>query len=71
MFIEAMKYLKLIRIKNLVVMAMIQYLIRYSLLIPVYGKSNVLGDLNFALLLSSILMIAAGGYVINNYFELK
>lgn len=71
MFIKTMKYLKLIRIKNLLVMAMIQYLIRYSLLIPVYGKSNVLGDLNFALLLSSILMIAAGGYVINNYFDIQ
>lgn len=66
-----MKYLKLIRIENLLVMAMIQFMIRYSLIIPVYGKLNVLGDLQFSLLLASILMIAAGGYVINDYFDIQ
>lgn len=66
-----MKYLKLIRIENLLIMALIQYMIRYSLLIPIYGKINVLGDLHFALLLSSILMISAGGYVINDYFDIQ
>ena len=64
-----MKYLKLIRFHNLVAMALIQYLLRYSLLIPTYGKTNVLGDLQFALLVFSILLIAAGGYVINDYFD--
>tara|TARA_B100001093_G_scaffold328946_1_gene313987 strand:+ start:565 stop:1452 length:888 start_codon:yes stop_codon:yes gene_type:complete len=66
-----MKYLKLIRIENLVIMVIVQYLIRYSLIIPVYGKSSVLGDLEFALLLSSILLISAGGYVINDYFDIQ
>ena len=64
-----MNYLKLIRFHNLVAMALIQYLLRYSLLIPTYGKTNVLGDLQFALLVFSILLIAAGGYVINDYFD--
>ena len=66
-----MKYLKLIRFQNLVAMALIQYLLRYSLLIPAYGKTNVLGDLQFALLVFSILLIAAGGYVINDYFDIQ
>ena len=64
-----MNYLKLIRFHNLVAMALIQYLLRYSLLIPTYGKTNVLGDLQFTLLVFSILLIAAGGYVINDYFD--
>lgn len=66
-----MKYLKLIRFQNLVAMALIQYLLRYSLLIPTYGKDQVLGDLHFALLVLSMLLIAAGGYVINDYFDIQ
>ena len=66
-----MKYLKLIRFQNLVAMALIQYLIRYSLVIPAYGKTTVLGDTAFGLLVLSILLIAAGGYVINDYFDIQ
>ena len=66
-----MKYLKLIRFQNLVAMALIQYLIRYSLLIPAYGENVVLGDLVFGLLVFSMLLIAAGGYVINDYFDIQ
>ena len=66
-----MKYLKLIRFQNLVAMALIQYLLRYSVLIPTYGKANVLGDLQFSLLVFSMILIAAGGYVINNYFDIQ
>ena len=66
-----MKYLKLIRFQNLVAMALIQYLIRYSLLIPAYGVNAVLGNVAFSLLVFSILLIAAGGYVINDYFDIQ
>ncbi len=66
-----MNYLKLVRFQNLVVMALIQYLLRYSLLIPAYGKTNVLGDVQFALLVFSMILIAAGGYVINDYFDIR
>ena len=66
-----MKYLKLIRFQNLVVMVLIQYLIRFTLIIPKYGKVNVLSELYFALLLFSILLIVAAGYTINDYFDIK
>ena len=66
-----MKYLKLIRLPNLLIMALIQYMLRYSLLIPTYGKDQVLGDLEFALLVFSMLLIAAGAYVINDYFDIQ
>ena len=64
-----MKYLKLIRFQNLVVMVLIQYLIRFTLIIPKYGKENVLSEFYFALLLFSILLIVAAGYTINDYFD--
>ena len=66
-----MKYLKLIRFQNLVVMVLIQYLIRFTLIIPSYGKENVLSEFYFALLLFSILLIVAAGYTINDYFDIK
>ena len=66
-----MIYLKLVRFQNLIAMALIQYLIRYALLIPTYGTAAVLGDVEFALLVLSILLIAGGGYVINDYFDIR
>ena len=66
-----MKYLKLIRFQNLVVMVLIQYLIRFILIIPKYGKENVLSEFYFTLLLFSILLIVAAGYTINDYFDIK
>ena len=66
-----MKYLKLIRFQNLVVMVLIQYLIRFTLIIPKYGKEHVLSEFYFALLLFSILLIVAAGYTINDYFDIK
>ena len=66
-----MKYLKLIRFQNLVVMVLIQYLIRFTLIIPSYGKENVISEFYFALLLFSILLIVGAGYTINDYFDIK
>ena len=66
-----MKYLKLIRFQNLVAMALIQFLIRYSLLIPAYVENVVLVNIDFGLLVFSMLLIAAGGYVINDYFDIQ
>ena len=66
-----MGYLKLIRFQNLVLMVLIQYLIRFTLIIPSYGKENVLSEFNFALLLFSILLIVGAAYTINDYFDIK
>lgn len=52
-------------------MAIIQYLIRFTLIIPKYAKENVLTEFYFALLLFSILLIVAAGYTINDYFDIK
>lgn len=52
-------------------MVLIQYLIRFTLIIPRYGKENVLSDFYFVLILFSILLIVAAGYTINDYFDIK
>ena len=52
-------------------MVLIQYLIRFTLIIPSYGKENIISEFYFALLLFSILLIIGAGYTINDYFDIK
>lgn len=63
-----MKYLKLIRYQNLLMLAMMQLLFRYGFLnfqsIPL-----ALNDWQYCLLVFATVMIAAGGYVINNIMD--
>ena len=63
-------FFKLIRFKNILIIALTQYLIRYALIIPM-TQSFSLSDMEFALLVLSTLFIAAGGYIINDYFDTK
>ena len=66
-----MKYLKLIRFENLISMVLIQYLIRYSLIIPTFGQENTIGNIDFCFLVFSMILVAAGAYVINDYFDIQ
>jgi 4-hydroxybenzoate polyprenyltransferase len=63
-----MKYLKLIRYKNLLMLALMQLLFRYGFLnfqsIPL-----ALNHWQYLLLVLATVMIAAGGYVINNIMD--
>jgi 4-hydroxybenzoate polyprenyltransferase len=63
-----MKYLKLIRYQNLLMLAFMQLIFRYG-----YFKfQNIplaLADWQYGLLVLSTVLIAAGGYVINNIFD--
>nr|WP_315202697.1 geranylgeranylglycerol-phosphate geranylgeranyltransferase [uncultured Flavobacterium sp.] len=63
-----MKYLKLIRFRNLLMLALMQLLFRYGFLnfqsIPL-----ALNDWQYLLLVFATVMIAAGGYVINNIVD--
>ncbi len=66
--------LKLIRYKNLIFIALIQWLITYSLIQPIllqYGLPLITPWWITALIISSTVIIAAAGYVINDYFDLK
>jgi 4-hydroxybenzoate polyprenyltransferase len=66
--------LKLIRYPNLIIIALTQYLFRYSILLPIFKNERVipvLTHLDFALLVISTILIAAAGYAINDYFDIR
>lgn len=67
-------FLNLIRWKNLIMIALVQYLIKYALLEPFYkshGVLTTLNDFNFFLLVIATVCIAAGGYVINDVYDIE
>lgn len=67
-------FFKLIRSLNLLFIALTQYLFQYFIAIPIFqinGLPAPLYELNFLLLVISSLLISAGGYIINDYFDLN
>lgn len=69
-----MAYLKLIRYKNLIIIALLQILLRYALLLPIlesYNIQPVLSDFRFGLLVLVTVLLAASGYIINDYFDIR
>ena len=67
-------FLRLIRYVNLLYIALTQYLVQYTIIKPILsqaGMSPTLDNLHFFLLVLSTVLIAAGGYVINDYFDVK
>lgn len=67
-------FLKLIRLPNLLIIAFTQYMIRLCLIEPGLSRSLMyiqMSDLEFALLMLATVFVAAGGYVINDYFDVR
>ena len=67
-------FLNLIRWKNLLMIALMQYLIKYALLLPfkeTHGVLTSLSDFNFFLLVLATVLIAAGGYIINDIYDVE
>jgi 4-hydroxybenzoate polyprenyltransferase len=73
-------FLKLIRIENLIIIALTQYLIRYCIIDSLlfikteyYFQKLFLqvSTLTFFLLVLSTICIAAAGYIINDYFDVR
>lgn len=66
--------LKLIRLPNLIIIALTQYVMRYFIVQPILAINRIklqLSDIDFAILVLATLFIAAGGYIINDYFDCK
>ncbi len=64
--------LRLVRLPNLLIIAFTQYAMRYLIMEPLLPSSSFdlqFGDLQFALLVFSTMLIAAAGYIINDYFD--
>lgn len=67
-------FIKLIRWKNLIMIALVQYLIKYALLLPFldsHGVVTTLKPLGFAILVLATVFIAAGGYIINDIYDIE
>lgn len=65
-------FFKLIRLKNLLIVVLTQLLIWYFVLLPFGGFGEFpifLSIINFSLLCLSTALIAAAGYIINDYFD--
>jgi len=67
-------FLKLVRIENLLMIAFTQYVLRYFVLRKILvqnGSALEMDHLLFFLVVLSTVLIAAGGYIINDYFDVK
>ncbi|MGC4039484.1 MAG: geranylgeranylglycerol-phosphate geranylgeranyltransferase [Flavobacterium sp.] len=63
-----MKYLKLIRYQNLLLIALMQFILRYGFL-KYQNMPLVLNEWQYALLVLSTVLIAGGGYIINDIMD--
>lgn len=66
--------LRLIRINNLLFIAFIQFVMQTCVLEPiiqVFGIETSMSPLSLGLLIVASVLIAAGGYVLNDYFDVK
>ncbi|HCY83090.1 MAG TPA: prenyltransferase, partial [Xanthomarina gelatinilytica] len=69
-----MKFLNLIRYKNLLLIALVQFLIKYALLDPFLEATNLSITLNlfgFTILVLATLCLAAAGYIINDVYDVE
>ena len=69
-----MPFLKLIRFHNLSIIVLTQYLLQYLILIPAFeiiGLSPLLDHFHFSILAFSTVLIAAGGYIINDIYDIE
>lgn len=64
-----MAWLKLIRWKNLAIILLTQFLVWWCVILP--ERPAVLNPLHFSLVAFSTILIAAAGYIINDYFDIK
>lgn len=68
--VKLFDFFRLVRWKNLLIIALTQYLIRYTLLIPFVDFLS-LDNIQFMLLVASTILVAAAGYIINDYFDIQ
>lgn len=67
-------FLKLVRFENLLMIVFTQWLLRYVVLqkiVTLHQLELRMGDTLFALVIVSTVLIAAAGYIINDYFDVK
>lgn len=68
-----MAYFRLFRVVNLLIMALIMYFFRFFLFESALGFENIaspLSELQFAMLVGMFVLLAAGGYALNDYYDI-
>lgn len=68
------QFFKLVRWPNLVFIALTQVLFQYCILFPIFQQKNappVFDAANLLFLIAASVLIAAGGYIINDYFDIN
>lgn len=71
---KVIAFLKLIRTENLVMIILTQLFLRYFILQKTLSQNQLgleLGNALFGLVILSTVLIAAAGYIINDYFDVK
>jgi 4-hydroxybenzoate polyprenyltransferase len=66
----AVSFLRLIRYPNLFFIALTQTLFYFKIVSPLFGGKPLLSTVDFFLLMTASVAIAAAGYVINDYFDM-
>ena len=72
--VNILAYFRLVRFPILALIALIQYCVRYFILEPMLQINSyelIVNDRQFFYLFLSTVLIAAGGYAINDYFDVK
>jgi 4-hydroxybenzoate polyprenyltransferase len=64
-------FVRMVRWPNLLIMALMQYLARLFLVGPAHNWRTFWGESGLFFIVSSTLLIAAAGYIINDYFDVK
>lgn len=65
-------FLRLVRLPNLIIVGLTQYLIYYRILLPyfkTYDLQPILPDVQFGVLVLTTILLTAGGYIINDIFD--
>lgn len=64
-------FLKLVRLPNLLILLLTQYFVRVFIIGPTYDWRAYILDPYFFMLCLSTLLVAAAGYIINDYYDVK
>ena len=63
-------FIRLIRFKNLLIITLTQVVIKFSLISP-YLSNSALSNIDFCIYLFALIAIVAGGYIINDIYDIE
>lgn len=69
-----MPYLKILRIPNLIIIAFLQSIFYFGLIVPLFDENNIptlLSNFQFLIFIGITLLITGSGYIINDIFDVE